>query len=286
MVKALLLNCFFSLNLSYAFAPQGIQRPVGSQLKMCSEPSKLSRRAFYKQTLNTAAISATLPFIQSTPAYALGGGKLSKVNAKLKGYGLPLIENVPDGFSPLVEVWGRGANREPLLVQFSHPLDWVVTLPSQDVNGEDGTIQAGEYAKGDTATFFVYSEEGKIDNITEKPKDFFANAIIKAISQKGNNIYQNFKVTKVQPRQGVYEGQDYVTVDFKYELLTGAGFEVDRVGVASLTSVGSSVEVLWSASTRQRYKKTEDSLRKIADSFRCYSGGLDGSRIVYEDTRM
>ena len=39
----------------------------------------------------------------------------------------------------------------------------VVTLPSQDVNGEDGTIQAGEYAKGDTATLFVYQEEGKVD---------------------------------------------------------------------------------------------------------------------------
>ena len=38
-----------------------------------------------------------------------------------------------------------------------------MTLPSQDVNGEDGTIQAGEYAKGDTATLFVYQEEGKID---------------------------------------------------------------------------------------------------------------------------
>jgi hypothetical protein len=31
------------------------------------------------------------------------------------------------------------------------------------VNGEDGTIQAGEYAKGDTATLFVYQDEGKVD---------------------------------------------------------------------------------------------------------------------------
>ena len=45
----------------------------------------------------------------------------------------------------------------------SHPLTWVVTLPSNDVNGEDGTIQAGEYAKGDTATLFVYTEGGHVD---------------------------------------------------------------------------------------------------------------------------
>lgn len=45
----------------------------------------------------------------------------------------------------------------------SHPITWVVTLPSNDVNGEDGTIQAGEYSKGDTATLFVYTEGGHVD---------------------------------------------------------------------------------------------------------------------------
>ena len=73
------------------------------------------------------------------------------------------MASVPDGFSPLAEIWGKGNNREPLMINFAHPLDWVVTLPSQDVNGEDGTIQAGEYAKGDTATLFVYQEDGKVD---------------------------------------------------------------------------------------------------------------------------
>jgi hypothetical protein len=49
------------------------------------------------------------------------------------------------------------------MVTFSHPIDWVVTYPSNDVNGEDGTIQAGEYAKGDTATLFVYNEPGHVE---------------------------------------------------------------------------------------------------------------------------
>lgn len=30
------------------------------------------------------------------------------------------------------------------------------------MNGEAGTIQAGEYAKGDTATFFLVPGEGKV----------------------------------------------------------------------------------------------------------------------------
>ena len=63
----------------------------------------------------------------------------------------------------MLEIWGKGRNRFPLLVQMNYPISWVVTLPSNDVNGEDGTIQAGEYGKGDTATFFVYQDEGHVD---------------------------------------------------------------------------------------------------------------------------
>jgi hypothetical protein len=36
-----------------------------------------------------------------------------------------------------------------------------------------------------------------------------------------------------------------VIVDFKYQLINGAaGFEVDRIGMASITSVGNAVQVL------------------------------------------
>ena len=115
--------------------------------------------------------------------------------------------------------------------------------------------------------------------IAEAPKELFRKALIKSISQKGDNVYQDFKVTRLVPQK--VNGQDYMICDFKYVLLTGAGFEVDRVGVASVTSVGDSVEVLWTASTRQRFKKTETQLRTIADSFRCYSGGLEMTKIDY-----
>ena len=76
--------------------------------------------------------------------------------------GLSPIANVKGGYSPLLEVYGKGINRFPILVQFQYPLSWVVTLPSNDVNGEDGTVQAGDYAKGDTATFFVYEDPGSV----------------------------------------------------------------------------------------------------------------------------
>lgn len=283
MVRLTLLTTALLVGSTNGFAPStfGQATKSASPLTMTTNDVEAdSRRSFLSRVAGSAAI-AGLSFTQAiAPAQALGGGGLKKVNARLQAYGLQTIDKLPDGFSPLLEIWGKGKNRDPLLVQFNHPLDWVVTLPSQDINGEDGTIQAGEYAKGDTATFFVYTDEGLVSNIAEQPKDFFQRAVIKAISQKGDNLYQNFKVTKITPK--TESGQEYMIVDFKYQLLTGAGFEVDRKGVASVTSVGKAVEVLWTASTAIRYKKTEESLRNIADSFRCYADGLELQKIAYE----
>jgi len=169
-----------------------------------------------------------------------------------------------------LEYYGKGKNRTPLLVTFSHPVTWVVTLPSNDVNGEDGTIQAGDYGKGDTATFYVYDEQTvQKGTLANQPKELFENALKRSISQRGDNMYQNFKVTKLETRD-----DDYVVADFKYQLLTGAGFEVDRKGVAAVTAQGSAVQVLWAASTAVRYKKTEPVLRDIVGSFRCYAEGI------------
>jgi hypothetical protein len=81
-------------------------------------------------------------------------------------------------------------------------------------------------------------------------KEFIQDAIVKAISQKGDNIYQNFKVTKIKPTKGDYRDQEYVIVNFEYALLTGTGFEVDCNGVALVTSMDNAVEVLWMASTQ------------------------------------
>lgn len=232
-----------------------------------------SRRSFLARiAITTGAVSfGGTSFLQ--PANAVSG--VSKVDAKLKGYGLPPLGPVPDGFSPLLQIYGKGKNRFPILVSFSHPITWVVQTPSNDVNGEDGTVQAGDYGKGDVATFFVYSDPGHVEDIASQPKELFEKSLMRSIGQKGDNMYQNFKVTKVVPV--IKAGQTYMMVDFKYQLLTGAGFEVDRIGVASITSEGPAVEVLWAASTSARFKKTESSLRNVVDSFRCYTEGINMS---------
>lgn len=229
------------------------------------------RRAFLTKIAIATAGLSSLP---TKEALAFGDGGLKKINSQLSMYGLPSMGRVPDGFSPLLELYGKGKNREPLLVQFLYPSDWIVQLPNINANGEEGTVQAGQYQAGDTATFYLLKGGEKVEDLAAQPKEFFQNAVIKAISQKGSNIYQNFKVTKVEPSKGGYKDQSYMIVDFKYDLLTGAGFEVQRRGVASVTNQGGSVQVLWTASTAVRYKKTEDKLRTIASSFRCYSDGL------------
>lgn len=93
-----------------------------------------------------------------------------------------------------------------------------------------------------------------------------------AISQKSLNVYQNFKVVKsIEGAKGA-NGTQYFIVDFKYELLTGAGFTVDRKGVAAVTQLKSNVLALVMATTSQRYKKLGEDLRTMAESFRVYDG--------------
>ncbi|GKY91669.1 hypothetical protein MPSEU_000138800 [Mayamaea pseudoterrestris] len=253
---------------------------MGSCAAWSSSPS---RRSFLDQVAaSTTAIVGGMSLAATNnlqPAIAVSG--LNKVNARLAGFGLVPYEGLPDGFTVLSEIWGRGKNRFPLLVSFAHPITWVVTLPSNNVNGEDGTVQAGDYNKGDTATLYVYSEPGHVGSIASAPKELFEKALIKSISQKGDNIYQNFKITKLTPE--TIGKQEYMRADFKYTLLTGAGFEVDRKGFASITSEGPAVEVLWTATIESRFKKMEPVLKDIVASFRCYADGLNLSDDLYVD---
>jgi len=281
MKTSLLCSSLVALMASnvQGFAPTTINTAstTSTQISANAEEGD-SRREFFSKSLATytAAALASTGVLAPLPANAAAA---DKVNAKLKAYGLPPLTKVPNGMKPLLEVYGKGKNRFPLLVQMCHPFTWVVQLPSNDVNGEDGTIQAGEYAKGDTATFFLYQDEGHVDNIGKADKGLFERALIKSISQKGANMYQNFKVIKAVPQTDnpAYKGKDYVLCDFKYELLTGAGFEVQRRGVAAITSEGPAVEVLWAASTTLRWSKTEETLRDIVSTFRVYSDGLNFS---------
>jgi hypothetical protein len=90
-----------------------------------------------------------------------------------------------------------------------------------------------------------------------------------ALSQKGDPV-ESFKILAVRSQTDRITGQTYSLADISYTLNTQAGFLVDRKGVASITSVGPSIQALVSVTTATRWKKLEGTIRDIADSFRVY----------------
>merc|ERR1719352_2048661 len=190
----------------------------------------------------------------ATPSPALAYD-LKKYNRKLDKLGLPPVVGIPDGFSPVLSSVNQD---QSLIVQFNHPNAWLVVKPSVNTNGESGTVSAGDYGKGDSAALYVSDLPPGGD------KAFYAKLIAKGLAQKGDNQFQNFRVRAVSP------GSPNAVVDFEYELLTGAGFTVERRGVAAVSGVAGKSQALLAVTTSARYKKLEPELRKIVDSFRVY----------------
>lgn len=181
---------------------------------------------------------------------------LNKFNAKLSSLGLEQIASIPSGFNALLESYTQSSPK--LLVEFLYPNTWLVVKPSSNTNGESGTVSAGDYGKGDSAALYV-GDAGE-------GKSFYQKVIIAGISQRGDNQYQNFELLKVRPGGA----KDYALVDFQYELLTGAGFVVERRGVGSITTVGQKAPALITVTTAARWKKIGPNLLTMADSFRAY----------------
>lgn len=218
------------------------------------ENTSISRRMIVDKLRFFTAGMVLGPGVASGPATATN---LKKFNAKLSTLGLAELSSIPNGFNAILESYTQ--SNPKLLVEFFYPNNWLAIRPSINTNGEAGTVSAGDYGKGDSAALYV-------SDASKDSKDFYKKVIIGGISQRGDNQYQNFAIIKVRP--GTLK--DYVLVDFEYELLTGAGFVVERKGVGSITTVGSKAPVLIAVTTASRWKKLEPTLRTVADSFRAY----------------
>ena len=179
----------------------------------------------------------------------------TRKQSKLDKLGLPPLDKIPGGFAPVLSSVNQD---QSLFVEFLRPDGWLVVKPSVNTNGEDGTVSAGDYGKGDSAALYVSDLRPATD------KAYYAKLLKGGIAQKGGGeLYQEFKVRKVTPGAPT-------TVDFSYELLTGAGFIVERRGVAAVTDVNGKSQALLAVTTSARFKGLEPKLRTIADSFRCY----------------
>jgi hypothetical protein len=103
-------------------------RQRATTMEMSSQDSNESRRGFLSQVATGAVILGS-GVLAPSGAQALSG--VGKVDEKLRGYGLPPLGPVPSGFSPLLEIYGKGKNPNrpfPILVSFSHPITYVLCL--------------------------------------------------------------------------------------------------------------------------------------------------------------
>mmetsp|Transcript_7217 Transcript_7217/g.10758 ORF Transcript_7217/g.10758 Transcript_7217/m.10758 type:complete len:281 (+) Transcript_7217:11-853(+) len=273
LLIALTLQCFFKHSTSFNIF-QKSNKHNAAKLSMSS--TNLSRRDLIKIATCVAIAGPILP--KSSLAISL-----KNANQKLQDYGLPLLETPMSGMKPLLEIYGRDQSRETYLVTWNYPNGWITQRPSLDTNSEDGTISTGDYQKGDSAFFFVMpNNDIQKEDFVLSNKKIFENVILKSISQKGVNQIQNFKLKKVSEGAAGKNDQKYFIVDFQYDLLTGAGFTVERKGYGSVTQLGRGIQSVTAVTTSNRFKKLQPQLEEVAKTFRVYDGILV-DKLKYED---
>lgn len=235
-------------------------------MKMNIFPNK----PFFSNAKIATFLVSTFGFISINSPNPVHAVSLESVNEKLSSYDLPPMLFVPPGFQPVVSEYGRGnsqsAIKNPIIVQFAAPQNWIVEKTNVNANGEAGKIAANDYVRGDSAFMFLYTLQGD-EKVDVSAKPLFQKILLKSISQKGDNS-EGFRVTKIEAGSPGLNGQTYVVVDFEYKINTEAGFLVSRKGVAAFTSVGPDVQTLVSVTTDKRYKELGEALHDIARTFR------------------
>ncbi|CAM9608660.1 unnamed protein product [Pylaiella littoralis] len=254
---------------------------AATSMRMAAGEGSPCSRSEALGTLGAALLGAAVVGT-GVPAPA-SAASLAEANKKLSQFDLPPVVNVPDGFNTLVEGYGKdgalknslgSSNRDPILVTWNYPKGWVVSRPNTDTNKEAGTVSTGDYGRGDSATLFV-GPKSLIGGSSLSNKETMEGVVKKALSQKGENQFQSFKLKSVKDGATDFASNKYYIADFQYELLTGAGFTVERKGVASVAQVGNSVNAVVGATTANRAKTVKPQLQEIAGSFRVYEGKFD-----------
>lgn len=194
-----------------------------------------------------------------------------KFENEMLGYGLKDTKPCPDGFSPIIEFYGKAITGvDPILVTYNSPNGWLLVRPNIDNNGEDGTISSGDYGKGDSVSFFAGAPLKAGQSLEDR--EVLESVVFAGLTIKGASQVQGFKLKKVT-KVDADTLQPYYFVEYSYTLLTGAGFEINRRGYGSVTAAGSkSTQALLGATTDIRWKKTQEQLRECAESFRAYEG--------------
>jgi len=209
-----------------------------------------------------------LAALASQPGAALAL-KAEDFSNQMLSYGVKDYTPCPEGYSPVIEFYGRALpGVDPLLVTFHSPGGWLLVRPNINKNGEDGTVSTGDYGKGDSCSFF---NGPPLAGRQLGDRATLEDVVFAGLTVKGAAQVQGFKLKKFAKLDAATD-TPYYLVEYVYTLLTGAGFEIDRRGVGSVCAVGKTTQAMLGASTDIRYKKVEDKLREVATSFRVHGG--------------
>lgn len=236
--------------------------------------SDFSRAAVLRRLgTGTAALLAT-----PLPAKA---ESLEEARKKLGDVGLPKLIpdddpswNLPFGWSVAVTTIGTTRydaaakvqlGNEPLSVTFQVPPLWVVNKPIVTVNGVSGALSTNNYGTGDAATFWVNTKP-KVKLADMKQKDFIKN-IKKALSIKVKSGVDEFTITNIRDGEPGYR-----FVEYTYNFYSGAGFTMQRQGIASFCQVGNegNIQCLWAATVPARWEENQlgQVLTRVIETFR------------------
>lgn len=159
------------------------------------------RRAFMDRVLlgsAAAAIGAGVGSPGEANALFNGAGGDDSFSREMASYGIKDNKPCPAGFTPITGFYGKAVRgQDPLLITYNSPNGWIVTRPNIDLNGEDGTVSSGDYAKGDSAALFVAPPLKEGETLDTMPREFFDKIVFDGITQKGQSLVQNYKLKKV-----------------------------------------------------------------------------------------
>lgn len=239
---------------------------------LSEESSRGTERSKFIRSLVAAPVIAAAQL--ATPEKA-AAKTLQEAQEELGTYGMAELAPTEDpqlGWSWQVEPVGLTKDSmygkfklgsEPQVMRFLCPPLWVLSRPNIDYNGAAGTVMINDYGKGDSVTLFVdVNFNGKLE--TMKNEDFNAE-IFKALTQKGKAFIQDLKIRKVTDG-----APGYKLVEYTYEIESGAGFSINRTGIASVAQVSEvgHLQMFWGGVVTPRWETMKEKLETIVKSFR------------------
>jgi len=254
------------------------------------EQGQASRR----EVLGTAFAAGLTTLLPGRSAEAAGlafgyGTNVKDIDAQLSAFGLKSMGQVPNGFKPLIQAVGGsvGANvdgskiidsigsivtdgglktGERLLLLFSYPSAWIVSLPTLTANGESGTVSANNYVKGDSAVVNARNLKDPSAPLSGYDTKFFEDLFLQQVAPSQQ---QGFKVVKKKAAEAI-EGQETIDVEYRYDLLIN-GVPIGRHGFAKVVKVGNSAVSLGATTTDSRFKGMKEQLITCANTFRAHT---------------